>query len=44
MNFDNIVVIGKEGVAETGTHRSLLNQKGLYWELWQAYIGNNQLV
>ena len=41
-NADNIIVIDKGRVAETGTHETLTRQKGLYYELVknQLELGN----
>lgn len=32
--YDRIIVMDREGIAEEGTHESLLAQKGLYYRLW----------
>ncbi len=34
-NCDKIVVLGDGGVKELGSHYSLLEKKGLYYELWK---------
>ena len=34
---DRIVVLGKSGIEEEGTHEELLEKKGVYWTLWNAY-------
>ncbi len=36
-NADKIIVIGKEGIVEQGTHRDLMAQKGAYHELYNTY-------
>ena len=33
-NADRIVVLGKEGIEEEGTHEALLPKKGTYYRLW----------
>lgn len=33
-NADRIVVLGKEGIEEEGTHEELLAKKGTYYRLW----------
>lgn len=33
-NADRIVVLGKEGIEEEGTHEALLANKGTYYRLW----------
>lgn len=33
-NADRIVVLGKEGIEEEGTHEALLTKKGTYYRLW----------
>lgn len=35
-NADKIVVIDKGSVVETGTHQELLNEKGVYSQLWNG--------
>ncbi len=34
---DRIVVLGKTGILEEGTHEELLAKKGAYWSLWNAF-------
>ena len=36
VNADKIIVLDKGLVVESGTHTDLYNQKGRYYELWQA--------
>ena len=31
---DRIVVLGKEGIVEEGTHETLLAKEGTYYRLW----------
>ncbi|SHI25246.1 ATP-binding cassette, subfamily B [Butyrivibrio fibrisolvens DSM 3071] len=33
-NADRIIVLGKEGILEEGTHEMLLNRQGMYYKLW----------
>lgn len=33
-NADRIIVLGKEGIMEEGTHESLLAKEGTYYKLW----------
>lgn len=33
-NADRIIVLGKEGIIEEGTHESLLAKEGTYYKLW----------
>lgn len=37
-NADRIIVIGKEGVLETGTHDELLANKGAYYKLYNTHF------
>ena len=39
MHADRIYVLEKGRIAETGTHRSLLEEKGLYYAMWRQQIG-----
>ncbi len=32
--YDRILVLGAEGIVESGTHDQLLEQKGIYYRLW----------
>ena len=36
-NADRIIVLGKEGITEQGTHRELLDKKGDYYRLYKLY-------
>lgn len=38
-NADEIIVMENGSIKERGTHESLLSQKGLYYETWQAQYG-----
>lgn len=40
---DNIILLHKGRIRETGTHQELLAKKGMYWQLYQLqYKGNGQ--
>ena len=39
MHADRIYVLEKGVVAETGTHESLVGEKGLYYAMWRQQIG-----
>tara|TARA_Y100001968_G_scaffold161721_1_gene147932 strand:- start:27944 stop:29740 length:1797 start_codon:yes stop_codon:yes gene_type:complete len=43
-NSDQIIVLDKGLIIEKGTHKSLLNSKGLYADLWKVQVGlkNNE--
>lgn len=43
MHADRIYVLEKGDVVETGTHESLLNEKGLYYAMWRQQIGERKL-
>lgn len=38
---DRIVVLGKSGIAEEGTHEQLLAKKGIYYRLWNGIFTEN---
>ena len=38
-NADQIVVIDKGRIIETGTHELLITQKGMYYDLWKVQAG-----
>lgn len=38
---DRIVVLGKSGIAEEGTHEQLLEKKGIYYRLWNGIFTEN---
>lgn len=42
MHADRIYVLEKGIVAETGTHDSLLKEKGLYFAMWRQQIGERK--
>ena len=42
MHADRIYVLEKGEVVETGTHQSLLIEKGLYYAMWRQQIGERK--
>ena len=42
-NYDRILVLGSEGIVESGTHEELLEQKGVYYRLWNQLPGEDTL-
>lgn len=44
MHADKIFVLEKGVVAETGTHESLLAEKGLYYAMWRQQIGERKSI
>jgi ATP-binding cassette subfamily B protein len=44
MHADRIYVLEKGNIIETGTHRSLLEEKGLYYAMWRQQIGERKDV
>ena len=38
-NYDRILVLGSEGIVESGTHEELLAKQGKYYELWNLQQG-----
>ena len=42
MHADKIYVLEKGEVVETGTHQSLLEEKGLYYAMWRQQIGERK--
>lgn len=44
MHADNIYVLEKGAVVETGTHEYLLSIKGLYYAMWRQQIGERKVT
>lgn len=44
MHADRIYVLEKGKIIETGTHDTLLDQKGLYYAMWRQQIGERKTV
>jgi ATP-binding cassette subfamily B protein len=42
MHADRIYVLEKGSVVETGTHATLLEEKGLYYAMWRQQIGERK--
>lgn len=42
MHADRIYVLERGDVVETGTHESLLSEKGLYYAMWRQQIGERK--
>ena len=42
MHADRIYVLEQGVVAETGSHQSLLDEKGLYYAMWRQQIGERK--
>jgi ATP-binding cassette subfamily B protein len=42
MHADRIYVLEKGDIVETGTHDSLLEEKGLYYAMWRQQIGERK--
>jgi ATP-binding cassette subfamily B protein len=43
MHADRIYVLEKGQIVETGTHKSLVEMKGLYYAMWRQQIGERKL-
>jgi ATP-binding cassette subfamily B protein len=44
MHADRIYVLEKGSVVETGTHATLLEEKGLYYAMWRQQIGERKKI
>ncbi|HEU4554972.1 MAG TPA: ABC transporter ATP-binding protein [Chitinophaga sp.] len=44
MHADRIYVLEKGRIIETGTHTSLLSEKGLYYAMWRQQIGERKTL
>jgi ATP-binding cassette, subfamily B, bacterial len=42
MHADRIYVLEKGQVVETGSHQSLIEEKGLYYAMWRQQIGERK--
>ena len=42
-NADRILVLGKNGIEEEGTHDELLARKGIYYRLWNGLVSGQTL-
>ncbi|MFI5195750.1 MAG: ATP-binding cassette domain-containing protein, partial [Chitinophagales bacterium] len=42
MHADRIYVLEKGNIVETGTHGSLIEEKGLYYAMWRQQIGERK--
>ena len=42
MHADTIFVLEKGKVVETGNHKALLEEKGLYYAMWRQQIGERK--
>ena len=42
-NADRILVLGKDGIEEEGTHEQLLAKKGIYYRLWNGMVSGQTL-
>ena len=42
-NADRILVLGKNGIEEEGTHDQLLTKKGIYYRLWNGLVSGQTL-
>ncbi|MBD0333031.1 MAG: ABC transporter ATP-binding protein [Chitinophagaceae bacterium] len=44
MHADRIYVLEKGEIVETGSHDSLLDEKGLYYAMWRQQIGERKII
>ncbi|HZG26169.1 MAG TPA: ATP-binding cassette domain-containing protein, partial [Chitinophagaceae bacterium] len=44
MHADTIYVLEKGSIVETGTHETLLEEKGLYYAMWRQQIGERKVL
>jgi ATP-binding cassette, subfamily B, bacterial len=44
MHADEIYVLEKGKITETGSHDQLLSQKGLYYAMWRQQIGERRML
>jgi len=42
MHADRIYVLEKGDVVETGSHETLIEEKGLYYAMWRQQIGERK--
>ena len=42
-NADRILVLGRDGIEEEGTHEQLLERKGIYYRLWNGLLRGQTL-
>lgn len=42
-NADRILVLGKDGIEEEGSHQELLARKGIYYRLWNGLVSGQTL-
>ena len=42
-NADRILVLGKDGIEEEGSHEELLAKKGIYYRLWNGLVSGQTL-
>lgn len=44
MHADRIYVLEKGDIVETGSHESLIEEKGLYYAMWRQQIGERKKI
>jgi ATP-binding cassette subfamily B protein len=44
MHADRIFVLEKGDIVETGSHESLIEEKGLYYAMWRQQIGERKKI